>query len=103
MLDLSCCGSAIVLNTCQYVEQYHPEYDYMGRLILGFHDLIHLRRSPWPEWLRTLIFSILVISVGSSLARVTCETNQVLFVSNQVVFLRDPFLPHLATDLVQNV
>ena len=41
--------------------------------------------------------------MSSSLARVTCETSQVLLVGGQVVFLRDlPFLPHLMTDSAQN-
>ena len=42
-------------------------------------------------------------AVGLSLARVTCETSQVLYVSGEVVFLRDhSFLPHLMIDSAQN-
>ena len=41
-------------------------------------------------------------AVGSSLARVTCETSQVLLGGGQVVFLGDlPFLPYLTIDLTQ--
>ena len=41
-------------------------------------------------------------TVGSSLARVTCETSQVLLACGQVVFLRDLlFLPHLTIDSAQ--
>ena len=55
------------------------------------------------EWLRTLIFSTLLITVGSSLAQVTCETSQVLFAGGQKVFLRElPFSPNLTIDLAQN-
>ena len=59
------------------------------------------------EWLRTPIFSALnghhFIAVGSSPARVTCETSQVLLVGGQVVILGDlPFSPHLSIDLTQN-
>ena len=43
------------------------------------------------------------MAVGASLARVTCETSQILLEGGQVVFLRDlPFLPHLAIDSAQN-
>ena len=50
------------------------------------------------EWLRTLIFSALarrLTAVGSSPARITCETSQVLLVGGQqVFFLGDlPFSP----------
>ena len=47
----------------------------------------------------------LVIStaVGSSLARVTCETSQVLLAGGQMDFLMDlPFLPHLTIASAQN-
>ena len=38
-------------------------------------------------------------AVGSSLARVTCETSKVLPAGGQVVFLGDlPFSPHLTID-----
>ena len=41
--------------------------------------------------------------MGSSLARVTCETSQVVLAGGQVVFLGDlPFLPHLKIDSAQN-
>ena len=41
--------------------------------------------------------------MGSSSARVTYGTSQVLLVGGQVVFLGDlPFSPHLTTDLAQN-
>ena len=40
--------------------------------------------------------------MGSSLARVTHETSQVLFAGGQVVLLGDrPFLAHLTTDSAQ--
>ena len=42
-------------------------------------------------------------TVGSSLARVTCETSQVLLAGGQVVFLGVLlFSPHLMIDLAQN-
>ena len=42
-------------------------------------------------------------TVGSSLARVTCETSQVLLADGKVVLLGDrPFLTHLTIDLAQN-
>ena len=41
--------------------------------------------------------------MGSSLARVKCETSQVLLVGGQVIFLGDlPFSPHLAIGSAQN-
>ena len=48
------------------------------------------------------IFAILT-AVGSSLARATCETSQVLLAGGQVVFLGDlPFSPCLTIDMAQN-
>ena len=42
-------------------------------------------------------------TVGLSLARVTCETSEVLLAGGQVFFLGDlPFLPHLTIYLAQN-
>ena len=63
--------------------------------------------DPVAEWLRPLIFSALnpfhLTAVGSSLARVTRETSQVLPAGGQVVFLADvPFSPHLTIDSAQN-
>ena len=41
--------------------------------------------------------------MGSSLARVTCGSSQVLLAGGQVVYLGDlPFLPHVAIDSAQN-
>ena len=41
--------------------------------------------------------------IARRLARVTCETSQVLLASGQVVILGDlPFSPHLTTDSAQN-
>ena len=41
--------------------------------------------------------------MGSSLARVTCETSQILLASGQVFFLEDlPSSPRLTTDSAQN-
>ena len=41
--------------------------------------------------------------MGSSLARVICETSQVLLAGGQVDFLRDlPFSPQLMVDSAQN-
>ena len=46
------------------------------------------------EW-----FARHLVTVGSSLARVTCERSQVLLAGGQVVFLGDPpFSPHLPID-----
>ena len=43
--------------------------------------------------------TVFLTAVGSSLARVTCETGQVPLAGGQVVFLGDlPFLPHLPID-----
>ena len=55
------------------------------------------------EWLRALIF-ISPNNVGSSLARVKCETSQVLLAGGQVfLFPQDlPFSPHLTIDSAQN-
>ena len=42
-------------------------------------------------------------AMGLSLARVTCETSQVLLADGQVFFLGDlPFSPHLMIDSAQN-
>ena len=59
------------------------------------------------EWLRTLHFSALnprrPTAVGSSLARVICETSQFLLAGGQVVFLGDPPVsPYLTIDSAQN-
>ena len=41
--------------------------------------------------------------MGSSLARVSCETSQILLAGDQVVVPRDfPISPHLVIDLAQN-
>ena len=48
-------------------------------------------------------FALNLTAVGSNLARVTCETSQILFACGQVVFLGDlPFSPYLTIDLSQN-
>ena len=50
------------------------------------------------EWLRMLI-----TAVGSSLARITCETSQVCLQVVRWFFLGDlPFLPHITIDSAQN-
>ena len=59
------------------------------------------------EWLRPLILSTLktrnLTAVGLTLARVTCETSQVLLAGGQMVFHEDfPFSPHIAIDSAQN-
>ena len=59
------------------------------------------------EWLWSLIFSTLNClssdRCGLNLARVMCETHQVLLAGGQVYFLRDlPFSPHLMIDSAQN-
>ena len=42
-------------------------------------------------------------AVGSSLARVTCETSQAPLANDQVFFLGDhPFSPHITIDSAQN-
>ena len=74
-------------------------------LLIGLYFL--LLAAPVAEWLRTLIFRPLIAchltAVGSSLARVTCETSQVLLAGGQVFFLGDlPLSPHLAINSAQN-
>ena len=69
-----------------------------------YHNLL---AAPVAEWLRPLIFSALnrwsSHRFGSSVARVTCETSQVLLAGGQVFFLGDlPFSPHITTDSAQN-
>ena len=51
----------------------------------------------------TLVMWFTLTAVGSSLARVTSDTSQVVLAGDQVVFLGDlPFLPHLTIDSPQN-
>ena len=63
--------------------------------------------TPVAEWLKPLILGLKITrhltAVGSSLARVTCDTSQVLLAGGQLFFLREfPFSLHLTTDSAQN-
>ena len=62
-------------------------------LIIVAYPAVLSTAAPVAEWLRPLIFSSLnrlsFTAVGSSLTRVTCETNQVLLAGGQVFFLGD--------------
>ena len=89
--------------TCT-VARYLPH-----KAILYYRYLKHQltwQRPPWSSGYAAYVCRskslVIVTAVGSSLARVTCETSQVLLAGGQVVFLEDaPFSPHPKSDCAQ--